>query len=177
MFVHLNSYPGVGKFTIGRALAAQLGGKLLDNHSIYNIAFALTEFRSPAFYDTVRAARDLAYQRVLELPETTPVILTNWYSKGSSWGEENWDEVIALARRRRSAHNVVILSCSSEENANRIQDVSRNAMRKPRDPAMVDANRNGRPLIDRGADRLLHLDVTKLSAEAAATSIANWLSE
>ena len=85
MLVHLDSYPGVGKLTIGRALADRIGAKLLDNHSIYNIAFALTEFRSPAFYDTVRAARDLAYQRILELPATTPVILTNWYSKGSSW--------------------------------------------------------------------------------------------
>ena len=47
MLVHINSYPGVGKLTIGRALANQIGGKLLDNHSIYNIAFALTEFRSP----------------------------------------------------------------------------------------------------------------------------------
>lgn len=177
MLVHINSYPGVGKLTIGRALADQIGGKLLDNHSIYNIAFALTEFRSPAFYDTVRAARDLAYQRVLELPATTPVILTNWYSKGSNWGEENWDEAIALARRRHSAHNVVILSCLPEENASRIQDVGRNAMRKPRDPAMVDANHNGRPLIDRGADRLRRLDVTELSAEAAAATVANWLSE
>ncbi|UXN58738.1 hypothetical protein [Phyllobacterium zundukense] len=88
MLVHINSYPGVGKLTIGRALADKIGGKLLDNHSIYNIAFALTEFRSPNFYDTVRATRDLAYQRVLTLPTTMPVILTNWYSKGSAWGRK-----------------------------------------------------------------------------------------
>ena len=31
MLVHINGYPGVGKLTIGRALAAQVGGKLLDN--------------------------------------------------------------------------------------------------------------------------------------------------
>ena len=59
MLVHINSYPGVGKLTIGRILAEQIAGKLLDNHSIYNIAFALTEFRTPEFYDTVRAVRDL----------------------------------------------------------------------------------------------------------------------
>ncbi|MGE4244903.1 MAG: hypothetical protein AB7E66_02805 [Parvibaculaceae bacterium] len=152
-----------------------MGGKLLDNHSIYNIAFALTEFRSPGFYETVRAIRDLAYERVLALPATTPIILTNWYSKGSEWGEENWGEVIALARRRPSTLAVVILSCSPEENERRIRSSGRDAMRKPRDAALVNGNRDGRPLIDRGADRLLRLDVTHLSADAAAAAIADWL--
>ena len=68
MLVHINGYPGVGKLTIGRALADQLGAKLLDNHSVYNVAFALTEFKSPEFYDTVRAVRAIAFSRVLALP-------------------------------------------------------------------------------------------------------------
>ena len=66
MIVHINSYPGVGKLTIGRALADLIGGKLLDNHSVFNVAFALTEFKSPAFYDTVRAVREIAYRRILD---------------------------------------------------------------------------------------------------------------
>jgi hypothetical protein len=177
MLVHINSYPGVGKFTIGRALADQIGGKLLDNHTIYNIAFALTEFRSPAFYDTVRAARDLAFQRVLELPPTHPVILTNWYSQGSPWGEENWDKVIDLARQRPSQLAVVVLGCSPEENARRIQSAGRDAMRKPRTTALVEDNRNGRPLIDRGGDKTLHLDVTGMDADEAARTIAAWLQQ
>ena len=68
MIIHINSYPGVGKLTIGRHLAERLNGKLLDNHSIYNVAFAVTEFRTPAFYQTVRPVRDVAYARLLELP-------------------------------------------------------------------------------------------------------------
>jgi hypothetical protein len=175
MLVHINSYPGVGKFTIGRFLAEQIGGKLLDNHSIYNIAFALTEFRTREFYDTVRAARDLAYQRILALPATTPVVLTNWYSKESSWGEENWDAAISLAQRRPCPLAVVILTCSPDENARRIQSEGRDSMRKPRNAALVEDNRRGRPLIDRGGDRSLHLDVTNLEAQSAATAIAKWL--
>jgi hypothetical protein len=175
MLVHINSYPGVGKLTIGRALADRMGGKLLDNHSIYNVAFALTAFRSPEFHDTVREIRDLAYRRVLALPATTPVILTNWYTQGSAWGEENWDAAIALARRRPSPLAVVILRCSPEENARRIQSSGRDAMRKPRDVALVGSNRNGQPLLERDADRLLHLDVTSQSAPSAADAIANWL--
>ena len=177
MLIHINSYPGVGKLTIGRALAEKIGGKLLDNHSIYNVAFAVTVFRSPAFYDTVRTVRDLAYQRVLELPATLPVILTNWYSQGSTWGEENWEETISLARRRPSPLFVVILTCSPEENMRRIQNSGRDAMRKPRSVEMTASNQSGRPLIDRGGDRLLRLDVTEMSADSAATSIAEWLTE
>jgi hypothetical protein len=111
VIVHINSYPGVGKLTIGRALADLIGGKLLDNHSVFNVAFALTEFKSPAFYDTVRAVREIAYQRILDLPNGVPVILTNWYSQDSAWGEENWDRAIRLAKERDCGLNVVILSC------------------------------------------------------------------
>ena len=57
MIVHLNGRPGVGKLTIGRELLSLVGGRLLDSHSIYNVAFRLTDFASPEFYDAVRAAR------------------------------------------------------------------------------------------------------------------------
>ncbi len=47
MILQINGWPGVGKLTVGRIVAKELGGRLLDNHTIYNPAFALTEFRSP----------------------------------------------------------------------------------------------------------------------------------
>ena len=175
MIIHVNSYAGVGKLTIATVLAERIGAKLLDNHSIYNVAFALTEFRSKDFYDTVRAVRDIAYQRVLELPAEIPVILTNWYSQDSDWGHENWDEIIALAHKRGSPLYIVVLSCSPEENARRIQSSGRAAKRKPGDVGTVAANRDRRPLLDRGGDYLLRLDVTDLSAEAAAEEIAQWI--
>jgi hypothetical protein len=175
LIVHINSYPGVGKLTIGRLLAERLNGKLLDNHSIYNVAFAVTGFRTPAFYQTVRAVRDIAYARILELPVTTPVVLTNWYSQDSAWGAENWDEVIALARKRGCSLLVVILACSPEENARRIGSHERAAKRKPQNSELVDANRRGRPLLDYGGDALLQLDVTSLPAETAAERIAEWI--
>jgi sugar phosphate isomerase/epimerase len=160
-----------------RHLAELLNGKLLDNHSIYNVAFAVTEFRTPPFYQTVRAVRDVAYARLLELPPTTPVVLTNWYSQDSAWGAENWEGVIALARRRGCPLLVVILSCSPEENARGIQNEERASKRKPLNPEMVRANSTGRPLLDRVGDALLRLDVTSLSAQAAAGSIAEWVAQ
>jgi hypothetical protein len=176
VIVHINSYPGVGKLTIGRALADLIGGRLLDNHSVFNVAFALTEFRSPAFYDAVREVREIAYRRILDLPPEVPVVLTNWYSQGSAWGEENWDRAIALAKERKCALNIVTLHCQPEENARRIQSPERAGKRKPQGEEFVSDNRKGRPLLDRGGDRLLRLEVTNLSGSEAAQEIANWLS-
>ena len=135
----------------------------------------MTEFRTPSFYQTVRAVRDIAYARILELPATTPVVLTNWYSQDSAWGVENWNEVIALARKRGCSLLVVILTCSPEENTRRIESEERSARRKPQDSEMVAANRAGRPLLDHGGDALLRLDVTSLSAKMAAQRIAEWI--
>lgn len=175
MIIHINGFPGVGKLTVGKLLAAQLGGRLLDNHSIYNVALALTEFKSPPYYETLRAVRAIAYQRVLELPAGVPVVLTNAHMSDSDWGNECWDAVIELARTRGVPLFIVVMECSPEENARRIQGLDREEKRKPRDPGMFRGNIEGRPLLDRGGDHLLRLDVTHLPAEEAARQIAAWV--
>ena len=175
MIIHINSYPGVGKLTIAKALSKSNGAKILDNHSIYNVAFALTEFKSPEFYKTVSDVRAIAYQRVKELPSDVPVILTNAHVQDSSWGNACWDEALKLAKSCKRAHVVVILDCSREENSKRIQGVDREDMRKPRDPQMFRQGPIDRPLIDRDADHLIRMDVTNLSAQQVADHLHSWL--
>lgn len=70
---------------------------------------------------------------------------------------------------------MILLDCARDENARRIQSVDRDAMRKPRDPTMFRQGGVDRALIDRGADRLLRLDVTDISANDATASILKWL--
>jgi predicted kinase len=175
MLIHINACPGVGKLTIAQALAPMLGARLLDNHSIYNVAFALTEYKSAEYYETIRAVRAIAYNRLLELPPMLPVILTNAHFQSSKWGNECWDAAINLAKRRGCPHYVIVLACSEEENARRIQNIGRLAKRKLRDPAFFTGNTWGRQLLDRGGDETLRLDVTQLSAQEAAEKIAAWL--
>lgn len=176
VLIHINSYPGVGKLTIGRLLAEQLGAKLLDNHSIYNVAFALTEFKSEAFYNAVRDVRATAYRLVTQLPPEVPVILTNAHAQDSDWGNECWDAAIALASETGRAHIVVVLDCAREENARRIQSPDRDAKRKPRDPAMFRQGAADRLLLDRGAERVLRLDVTDMTAREVCEVIIDWIS-
>lgn len=176
MHIHLNGFPGVGKLTIGKLLSERLQGRLLDNHSIYNVAFALTEFRSKEFYDTVRAVRAIAYERALRLPKEIPITLTNAHFEDSAWGNECWDAAIELARQRGSLHYVVILICSDPaEHDRRIRGQDRALKRKPQDPAIYTARQSGRRPIERGADHLLHLDVTSLAPEQSADRIVQWI--
>lgn len=175
MIIHINGYPGVGKLTIAEILARKLGARLLDNHSIYNVALALTEFKSPEYYDTIRTVREIAYRRVLDLPAGIPVILTNAHFADSTWGNECWDAVVDLSRSRGAALLIVVLECSREENARRIQGLDRASKRKPRDPGMFRGNAEGRPLLDRDGDHLLRLDITELRAEESASRIEEWV--
>ena len=69
----------------------------------------------------------------------------------------------------------MLLGCSPEENVRRIAAPAY-GKRKPQDVEMAGDNRRRRPLLDRGGDRLLRLDVTNLSARAAAEQIAGSLS-
>lgn len=175
MIVHINGYPGVGKLTVARILADRLGAKLLDNHSVYNIALSLTEFKSDAYYETLRATRCIAYDRILKLPASVPVVLTNAHASDSDWGNECWDAVIDLARTRGSQLFIVVMNCAPEENARRIQSPERDSKRKPRDPNLFRGNVDGRPLLDRDGDDLLRFDSTNLSPEESAALIYEWI--
>lgn len=172
MLVLLNGYPGVGKLTIGKALATLLGGQLLDNHSVYNVAFALTEFRSDAFYDTVKSVQAIADARIAELSPETPLVLTEALAGQSEWGDHNWNRIVRLADLHGPLH-VVHLHCGREEHQRRIQHADRAAKRKPQDPDMATRTHDeARPLLGADWPRLMRLDVTNLSADTAAAQIA-----
>lgn len=165
MLVHINGYPGAGKLTLGRRLAEAIAGRLVDNHSVYNLALALTELKSDAYFETLRAMRAIAFQRVLELPPETPVVATNAHMTDSAWGNENWDAWSDLARRRGSRLLVVVLDCAPDELDRRIASPDRAAKRKLTDPAQFTGARTGRVLIDRGGDATLRFDTTGLTPE------------
>ncbi|HEY8614882.1 AAA family ATPase [Phenylobacterium sp.] len=177
VLIHINGYPGAGKLTLGRRLAEAIGGKLVDNHSIYNLALALTEMKSPAYFETLRAVRVIAFQRVLELPPLTPVVVTNAHMTDSDWGNENWDAWADLARQRGARLLVVVLDCQADELDRRIASPERAARRKLTDPAQFTGARTGRMLIDRGGDATLRFDTTGLSPDEAFSRVLAFVTE
>lgn len=175
MIIHINGCPGVGKLTVGRLIADALGARLVDNHSIYNLAFALAEPKSDAYFEILREVRATAVKWMLALPPGAPIVLTNAHFTDSAWGNENWDEMTRLARARDARLLVVILDCDIAENDRRIASPDRALRRKLTDPTKFFAARAGRKLIDHGGDETLHIDTTLLSAEQTAERVLQWI--
>lgn len=174
MLIVLNGYPGVGKLTIGQELIARLNGRLLDIHSVYNIAFALTEFKSPAFMDAVEKIEAVAHDLVIRLPEEVPVVLTTVLAGQSDWGDAEWGRIERLGKAR-GPFCVVHLHCALKENIRRIEAEGRGAKRKPRDADMARRNHaEGKALLGSNAPNYLKLDVTRLAPGVAAQVIVDW---
>jgi hypothetical protein len=152
-----------------------LDARLLDNHATHDVAFALTEFRSPEFYETVRAVRAIAYDRVRQLPASIPVILTDAFFDDSPWGQEGWIAMLDLAQSTMARLFTIALSCESEEHRRRIMGEDRVAKGKIRDVAYVETA-SRRRLLQREGDGSLRLDITRLAADEAASAIAAWIS-
>lgn len=176
MIIVLNGYPGVGKLTIGRALAAELNGRLLDIHTTYNLAFALTEFRSPEFWRTVEQVEAIAHNLILELPTDQPVVLTTVLTPKSEREQNEWSKMVELGHRR-PPFCVVHIGCDLQENVRRIASEEREEKRKPRDPEMAVRNQTAaEPLVGLEERFLLELDTTQMAADEAARTIAQWCS-
>lgn len=176
MIIELSGHGGVGKLTVGRILAERMGARLLDNHTIYNPAFAVTEFRSPEFYETVRAVRKITYDRAVALPPHTPIILTMATGVSQWWTRDCQAAIRDLADRRGAPLLGVHIHCSVEENTRRITQPARALLRKLTDPAIL-TDGIDRPVALDHCDRILDLDATALSAEQAADRIETWASQ
>ena len=177
MIVNLNGWPGAGKLTTARELSKLINGKLLDNHTLLNVGKALARDGSPEFYGLVRAVRSVAFDAILKLPPTVPVIFTNVVARGGTSGflEENWQAIIDLAQARKSDLFSVTLTCSSVENARRIVGADRALLGKRQDPELLVELANTRALFDDGAKFCLTIDNSDLSPIETASKIHGWI--
>jgi shikimate kinase len=178
MLINLNGWPGAGKLTVGRIVAHKLKGHLLDNHTILNVASAVTKAGTPQYYETARAVRRIAFDRILELPANIPVVLTNVVARGGTSGflEENWRAILTLAEHRSCDLYSATLLCSPEENARRVVSEERILKKKMQDPAVLADVVRTRVLFDEGATYRESFDNTNLTAGECADQIVSWVS-
>ena len=139
---------------------------------------ALTAPGSPEFHETARAVRTAAFDRILALRASTPVVLTNVVARGgtsSGFLEENWQAVLQLVARRGCELFAVTLTCSPEASAERIVRADRQARGKIGSTEVLRELVATRVLFDDGATERLHLDTTALEADVCADMIARWI--
>jgi len=176
MIVELIGLAGVGKHTVGKMLAERLHARLIDNHTIYNPAFASTLFRTDAFYETVRAVRAITFGQAERLPEGEALILTTAPGRNMDWSREWQEAVRALADARGVPLLGVHLLCSAEEGAERIAQPARAMLRKVIDPSAI-YDGVARPVLLDHCDISLELDTTELNPDETANAILDWLDQ
>jgi hypothetical protein len=173
----LVGFPGVGKLTIARILARMTGAVLVDNHWINDPILKLVTNQgsiavSEAVWPQIAKVREAVLETIATLsPRTNSYIFTYAGADEDPADRKTFEDYEAVARRRGSRFFPVRLLCDEEELVRRIQSTGRIG-NKLTDPAEAIRNVRSFTPLDPRASGTLCLDVTNLSAEAAASTIA-----
>jgi len=170
MIVHLNGWPGSGKLTVARVLARTLGARLLDNHTLHDVASRLCDRYTREYWELYYQVREAAYKRVRALPLHEMLVMTNAFALESEREREGWAAVKALALDRGVPLVAVTLHCSLEENVKRISSEERRD-RKMTDPIPLIEWRSTLTLLMDNSVRSLAIDNTHRSPEHVANEI------
>lgn len=170
MIVHLNGWPGVGKLTIGRALAGRLAARLIDNHLLHDIAIRCTGLDDPGRWPLYESVRRAAYDALTHRPDGETLVMTNALCTNAPRERQAWNHVVDLAMARNAPLVPVVLEAEFQENARRLQSPDRKG-RKLSDPADLRAFLAADSIQRPDVPELLVLDVTQLSADQAADAI------
>ena len=125
--IFLHGPPASGKFTIAEALQRRCGIRNFHNHLTVDVAKALFEFGTPAFWQLVHKLRLLALEAIAAEPDAC-VVFTNCYSS-----PEDDARVLAIERVVTSQGGEFIpvyLACDVEELMRRISLPARIKMDK-----------------------------------------------
>ncbi len=170
VIVHLNGWPGVGKLTIGRALAGKLGARLIDNHLLHDVAIRCAGLDAPGRWPLYEVVREAAYRALAKRPDDEAFVMTNALCMNTPRERHAWEYVVDLAIARKAPLVPVVLEADLVENARRLQSHDRTG-RKLTDVETL----RGFTTIDSiqrpDVPELLVLDVTELSADQAADII------
>jgi hypothetical protein len=132
--VFLYGPPGVGKFTVGCALAERTGFKLLHNHITVNVVSALFQRETEVWVRLLRnIRRELMHEAALA---NVSVILTAAYVPTEEH-LEGWRYYLEPARTAGASIVYVQLTCTPDELLRRVQSPSRRALDKLVDPVRL----------------------------------------
>ena len=107
--VHICGWPGCGKRTIGRIVAARMGARLIDNHLVLNPASALFERGTPERSRLRERMRAVIHEAALDLPTDIPLVLTDALASSDA-DHPVATSTLAFARAREAVLVPVVLN-------------------------------------------------------------------
>jgi gluconate kinase len=169
VIIHLNGWPGTGKQTIGRALAARIGARLIHNHLLHDVAIVCCGRTTPERWELYEKIREPVYEYLRTIPSSETLVMTNALCNGSAREVTAWAHVVELAINRDAPLIPVILQVELSENIHRLRSPERT--NKLMDPTVLESYRSTDSIQQPDVPELLLLEATALSPEQAATQI------
>lgn len=122
----LNGYPGVGKFTIGKALQKALLSSsdtnkilLIDNHSVIDIVIKTHTKHTPGYYSARKSVLRSEFFDKLVNTEGMLVIMTSVFAEDVN-GIDQWKDHVSLCRERGFKLVQVNMACEADVNSERL---------------------------------------------------------
>ena len=171
--IYLTAKPGVGKYTIAKALAAKYGFIVCDNQLINNPIFELLQYdgyaKIPDFaWEAIGNIRRCVLTFLAKEIDNSYVLTNNLYEDAGD--QVCYAEVVYMAEARGSIFAPVRLLIDQDEHLRRVVDPKRRDRWKSIDPQDV---HDETPLLSISHPNLFSLNVSNLSPEDAAEAIMN----
>jgi len=179
--IYLLGHEGVGKYTIAKEITKLTGAKLVDNHAINNPIFSVIHSDGKndlpeAVWYRVRQVRAAVFETIATLsPPEYSFVFTNALKEGRAKDKVVFNQIVEIARVRSSQLAIIRLSCSTEEITKRIVNNDRRERHKSTDSQAAKLRNESQKVFEPEQANVLNLDVTELSARAAAETIINYV--
>ena len=178
IFVYINGYPGVGKFSVAKELAKLLdNAKVLDNHRLIDTTAMLYERGMPEYQPSRKQLRSVVLDSLASSISTKDVtwIFTDQQSSSAN-GTAAAKTYEAAAKARGSPFVSVVLHCGLEENIKRLSSGGRGGDNtKLTDVGILEAIRENEDIYHFRNDLELEINVTSLEATAVADTIKDFV--
>ena len=183
--VHLLlGFPGTGKYTIGKALVAELErrgtvARLVDSHYINNPIFGVIEqdgmtFLPQAVWPLVREVRGAILTAIEEIaPADWSFVFTNFVTEAKMKPDIQayFDRLDRIARARGGRLQITRLTCAVEENCRRVAGQERELRLKSTNSEWIAYLHENEALYHPPDFDVVTLDVTSISPDQAASTI------